>query len=43
MAALIKLIFPIVYPFQENIIGYLSGPAKVRAPKKRQKHQDSRE
>jgi len=35
IAALIKLIFPIVYPFQENIIGYFSGPAKVRAPKKR--------
>ena len=33
IAALIKLIFPIVYPFQENIIGYFSGPAKVRAPK----------
>ena len=36
IAALIKLIIPIVYPFQENIIGYFSGPAKVRAPKKRQ-------
>jgi len=34
IAALIKLIFPIVYAFQENIIGYFSGPAKVRAPKK---------
>jgi len=33
MAALKKLIFPIVYPFQENIIGYFSGPAKLRAPK----------
>ena len=36
---LIKLIFPIVYPFQENIIIYFSDPAKVRAPQKRQKHQ----
>ena len=37
IAALIKLIFPIVYPFQENIISYFSGPAKVRAPKKQQR------
>ena len=36
-AALITLVFPIVYPFHENIISYFSGPAKARAPKKQQR------